>query len=397
MAGPKITAAQKERFLKALEAKHGKIVSRQDVLAFAEHAGIKSPQWLLNSPCKVDRGRYDLSFFKQYTPTFVDAVEDAVHAPAMAAQIIPLQAPSVVQQKRLHIETENVIPPVDPDYVAFGFHNDLTTILRSRMFYPVFISGLSGNGKTTMVEQICAKLKREVYRVNISVETDEDSLVGGHTLVDGNVVYREGPALLAMRRGAVLLLDEVDRGSNKLICLQAILEGKPFFNKKTGEVIHPADGFTVVATANTKGQGSDDGKFSAAQILDEAFLERFAISYEQQYAPDTQEKKIIINKMKKLNCVDEDFASKLIVWSGVVRKTYEAGGINDVISTRRLVNIVQAFALFQDKIKAIELCVNRFDPDTREQLVKLYTYIENPTTENLTDAKVQEAEGHQTF
>lgn len=368
---PKITFASKQTLVADIVRKHGCTVNRKQIIECAEELKLSHPQWLLNNPeIKIGRGTYNLA-------PLVASSDPVPIAPAqemqVAAVVTPITQATVVQQKRLQTQVDNSVPVKDPDYVPFGFHSDLQTIISSKIFYPVFISGLSGNGKTFMVEQVCASLGREVYRVNISVETDEDALVGGHTLVDGNVVYREGPALMAMRRGAILLLDEIDRGSNKLICLQAILEGKPYFNKKTGEVIYPAPGFNVIATANTKGQGSDDGKFSAAQILDEAFLERFAISHEQSYPENRIEKKIVLNNMEKLRCVDKDFADKLIAWADIIRKTYEGGGIDSVISTRRLVNIIQAFAMFKDKMKAITLCVNRFDAETKNAFIELYT------------------------
>jgi MoxR-like ATPase len=227
-----------------------------------------------------------------------------------------------------------------------------------------------------MIEQACAKLKRECLRVNISVETDEDDLIGGNTLVDGNVVYREGPVLTAMKRGAILILDEIDRGSNKLMCIQAILEGKPYFNKKTGETVFPAKGFNVVATANTKGRGSDDGKFISAQILDDAFLERFAITVEQEYPSAKVEKKIVMNKMEKAGAVDEEFADNLVTWAEIIRKTFYDGGIDDLISTRRLEHIVNAFAMFKSRQKAVELCVNRFDGDTKSAFLDLYSKVD---------------------
>jgi hypothetical protein len=277
---------------------------------------------------------------------------------------------------KLIMDIQNLVPSKDDTYVPFGFHKDLKTILSAGIFYPAFISGLSGNGKTTMIEQVCAQLKREAIRVNISIETDEDDLIGGNTLVDGNVVYREGPVLTAMKRGAVLILDEVDRGSNKLMCLQAILEGKPYFNKKTGETTTPALGFTIIATANTKGRGSDDGKFISAQLLDEAFLERFAITVEQEYPTMAVEKRIVLNKMERAGCVDDEFATHLVTWSDVIRKTYFEGGIDELVSTRRLEHIVNAFAVFKDKMKAITLCTNRFDPDTKQAFVDLYTKVD---------------------
>jgi MoxR-like ATPase len=229
-----------------------------------------------------------------------------------------------------------------------------------------------------MVEQVCAELKRECFRVNISIETDEDDLIGGNTLIDGNIVYREGPVLMAMRRGAILLIDECDRGSNKLMCLQAIMEGKPYMNKKTGEVVHPAEGFNIVATANTKGKGTEDGRFIAAQIIDEAFLERFAITVEQDFPGNKIERKILTLKMTELGCMDEDFVNKLVAWAEIIRKTFEEGGIDELISTRRLLHITKAFAMFKDRHKAIELCINRFDAETKSAFMDLYTKVDAP-------------------
>lgn len=267
----------------------------------------------------------------------------------------------------LNIES---IPEKYPDYVPFGFFKNLKNIIESKLYYPVFVTGLSGNGKTLMIEQVCAELKRECIRVNISIETDESDLLGGPTLVNGNVVNRDGPVITAMKRGAVLLIDEVDRGSNKLMCLQGILEGKPYYNKKSGEMVYPTKGFNVVATANTKGRGSDEGKY-LSQILDDAFLERFPITVEQEFPSTTVEKKILTPLIK-----DEGFVDNLIKWADVIRKTFDEGGIDEIISTRRLVHIAKAYTIFGDKLQAIELCVNRFDEDTKLSFIDLYTKID---------------------
>lgn len=357
------------------------IFTRVQVLDLAKANGLKAPKWFFEEH-KVARNQYAVS---------------------MQGQVVPMQKPlvsiepqdtKVVTQAKLDVQVDNLVPTVDSTYVPFGFSKDLTQIIKSGIFYPTFISGLSGNGKTTMVEQTCAKLKREAIRANISIETDEDDLIGGNTLVDGNVVYRDGPVLTAMKRGAVLILDELDRGSNKLMCLQAILEGKPYFNKKTGEVVQPAPGFNIVATANTKGRGSDDGKFMSAQILDEAFLERFAITVEQAYPSMATERKIILGKMGKVNKLDEDFAEKLVTWADVIRKTFYEGAIDELVSTRRLEHIVNAFAMFDDRMKAIELCVNRFDEDTKTAFIELYTKVdaEAVTEETEEETSVQETE-----
>ena len=368
----------RETLLSALKAKDNGTgtFKRKDIIETHKESGVKYPHWLLNDTAlKAGRGLYDL------TQMF-----NGVQAMPTPKIVVDNTTPVVknVTQAKLTVEIENLIPAKDSTFVPFGFYTDLKKILTAKIFYPVFISGLSGNGKTTMVEQICANLKREAIRVNISVETDEDDLIGGNTLVDGNVVYREGPVLTAMKRGAVLILDEVDRGSNKLMCLQAVLEGKSYFNKKTGETITPANGFTIMATANTKGRGSDDGKFISAQLLDEAFLERFAITVEQEYPTMSVEKKIILNKMERAGCVDEDFATHLVTWSDVIRKTYLEGAIDELVSTRRLEHIVNAFAVFKDKTKAITLCTNRFDEDTKQAFIDLYSKVDPSNEEQPT-------------
>ena len=359
-------------------------IRRKDIVSEADAAGLVIQQWKLDM-YKVDRGLYDLTeMFAGTAASFTRPARGTSPSvrPTKLEVVKPVQtpvsdtSPKVVTMAKLIMDIQNLVPTKDDTYVAFGFHKDLKTILSAGIFYPVFISGLSGNGKTTMIEQVCAQLKRESIRVNISIETDEDDLIGGNTLVDGNVVYREGPVLTAMKRGAVLILDEVDRGSNKLMCLQAILEGKSYFNKKTGETTTPAYGFTIVATANTKGRGSDDGKFISAQLLDEAFLERFAITVEQEYPTMAVEKRIVLNKMERAGCVDDDFATHLVTWSDVIRKTYFEGGIDELVSTRRLEHIVNAFAVFRDKTKAITLCTNRFDADTKQAFIDLYSKVD---------------------
>jgi MoxR-like ATPase len=368
-----MSVKQKDQLMSALAASNNQtgIFSKTEVLNIAAEAGLSKPMWFFKE-AKVGRN--------QFNPAMVGQVVPMPTAPVAVIQSQPepvaASAAKVLTQAKLAVEIENLVPAKDSTYVPFGFYRDLVNIVKSGMFYPTFICGLSGNGKTMMVEQVCAKLKREAIRVNISIETDEDDLIGGNTLVDGNVVYREGPVLTAMKRGAILILDEIDRGSNKLMCLQAILEGKPYFNKKTGEVVTPASGFNVIATANTKGRGSDDGKFMGAQILDEAFLERFAITVEQEYPSAIQEKKIIVNKMTVANCVDEDFADKLVTWADVIRKTFYEGGIDELVSTRRLEHIVKAFAMFNDRLKAIQLCVNRFDTDTKTAFIDLYSKVD---------------------
>lgn len=362
-------------------------VARKDIIREAKAMGINHPGFILKDQYKVESGVYDMTEMFTGTVAPAPARQPKLQVVTPVPTVAPVAAPEskVVAMAKLAMDIQNLVPSKDDTYVPFGFHKDLKTILQGGMFYPLFISGLSGNGKTTMVEQVCAQLKREAIRVNISIETDEDDLIGGNTLVDGNVVYREGPVLTAMKRGAVLILDEVDRGSNKLMCLQAILEGKAYFNKKTGETVAPANGFTIVATANTKGRGSDDGKFISAQLLDEAFLERFAITVEQEYPTAAVEKRIILNKMSKAGYTDEDFATHLVTWSEVIRKTFFEGAIDELVSTRRLEHIVNAYGVFKDKLKAITLCTNRFDADTKAAFIDLYTKVDPSNPQAIED------------
>ena len=281
--------------------------------------------------------------------------------------------PSSVQSV---VNSEVYVPSRDQYYVPWGHSKDVEMIVKSMSFYPTFVTGLSGNGKTTMIEQACSKSGRQYVRVQITPETDEDDLLGGFRLIDGETVFAKGPVIKAMEAGALLLIDEIDRGSNKIMCLQGVLEGKPIMIKKTGEVIRPEDGFNVIATANTKGQGSDDGRFIAATIIDEAFLERFTITLEQPYPTLSVEKKIILKHMDKFDCKDEDFANRLTQWSDTIRKTFADGGVDDIISTRRLCHITQTFSIFGDRAKSIDLCISRFDTDTKEAFKDLYAMID---------------------
>ena len=294
--------------------------------------------------------------------------------PVVSTNQMPVAA--ATESVNLIDDKVKIIPEKMSNYVPFGHFKDVKNIIKSKIFFPVFITGLSGNGKTLMVEQTCAALKRELFRVNITIETDEDDLMGGHTLQNGNIIFREGPVIKAMRKGAVLLLDEVDLGSNKLMCLQSVLEGKGYLIKKTGEWVTPTPGFTIVATANTKGQGSEDGKFIGTQIMNEAMLERFAITMQQEYPPVTTERNILKKEMALSGDVDEDFAKKLVDWADIIRKTYYEGDIDDVITTRRLVHIVNAYRMFGDKLKSITMCISRFDEDTRNAVLDLYTKVD---------------------
>ena len=276
---------------------------------------------------------------------------------------------------------ENLIPEKDDTFVSFGSFSDVKKIIQSRLFYPVFITGLSGNGKTFGVEQACAQLGRELIRVNITIETDEDDLIGGFRLVDGATVWHNGPVIEALERGAILLLDEIDLASNKILCLQPILEGKGLFLKKIGRFVRPAVGFNVVATANTKGKGSDDGRFIGTNILNEAFLERFPITFEQSYPTAKVESDILRKVAEQLDCYDADFVDRLVAWGEIIRKTFYDGGVDEIISTRRLVHIIRAFSIFKKRSKAIEVCVNRFDDETKSSFLELYAKIDASVTE----------------
>ena len=279
----------------------------------------------------------------------------------------PAAAPAVEQ---------NLVPSKDDNYVPFGNFTDVKKIIQSGIFYPTFITGLSGNGKTFSVEQACAALNRELIRVNITIETDEDDLIGGFRLVDGNTVWHNGPVVEALERGAVLLLDEVDLASNKILCLQSVLEGKGIFLKKTGRYVQPAKGFNIIATANTKGKGSDDGRFIGTNVLNEAFLERFALTFEQEYPTPATETKILLRVAASLGKHDEEFCTNLANWADIIRKTFKDGGIDEVISTRRLVHIIRAYAIWGDRMKAIKVCVNRFDEETKQSFIELYDKID---------------------
>tara|TARA_E500000331_G_scaffold56814_1_gene50854 strand:+ start:5191 stop:6318 length:1128 start_codon:yes stop_codon:yes gene_type:complete len=290
-------------------------------------------------------------------------------------------APSVVPSSE-----QNLVPDQDNTFVKFGPFADVKKIIQSKQFYPIFLTGLSGNGKTFSVEQACATLKRELVRVNITIETDEDDLIGGFRLVNGETVWHNGPVIEALERGAILLLDEIDLASNKILCLQSILEGNGVFLKKIGRVVKPAKGFNVIATANTKGKGSDDGRFIGTNVLNEAFLERFPVTFEQDYPSPNIEKKILGGVASNLGVTDTDFLARLVDWGDIIRKTFYDGGIEEIISTRRLVHIVRAFSIFKDKAKAIKVCVNRFDDETKQSFLELYDKVDadfelNPSEE----------------
>ena len=375
------TAELRVDILERLFANFAKdVISLKELNSFCENKKNKVenfPYFILRER-KVARGQFNINPKSSAQPKVVAAVSAQI--PQSAVAMAPLAQVVNLASKRAQNVTESFVPEKNGTYVPFGFYNDLRDIIKSNIFYPIYITGLSGNGKTFMIEQACAALKREMVRVNVTKRTDESDLIGSYELIDGNTVRREGPVITAMRRGAVLLLDEVDLGTEDLLCLQPILEGKPYFDKKTGEVIHPAHGFNVIATANTKGKGSDDGRFIGTNVLNEAFLERFAVTVEQEYPPANTERKILEKNFAELGINDSVFVDRLITWAEIIRKTFNDGALDEVISTRRLVHICKAFSIFRNRTKAIELCLNRFDTDTKTAFLDLYTKVDVDAT-----------------
>ena len=323
------------------------------------------------NPMKIGRGVYDLSDLQ-------NSADRTVSDPMPVSADIPVSdvAPKALAMNQSLSSSELVIPAKDADFIPWGHFDDVNTIIRSRTFYPTFVTGLSGNGKTTMIMQACAKQKRECYRVNITSQTDEDDLLGGFRLIDGETVWYDGPVIQAMKKGAVLLLDEIDLGASPLMCLQPVLEGKGIFLKKINTFIEPAAGFQVFATANTKGKGDETGSFAHTGILNEAFLDRFPVTLEQAYATTATERKILNKKMKTLGIDDKDFATNLVKWADAIRKTFMEGGISEIITTRRLLSITQAFSIFGDKAKSISMAISRFDEETKHDFLKLYEKID---------------------
>ena len=365
----------KKQLVEALFAKYGKTeLTRSEINSYIDDNGLKNPGWLKSDKYKIGRGVYSL-------PVDGNDVSPVAKEVKQKSKVETAESVDTVNKAAMIISslTGNIVPTKDDVFVPWGHFKDIKSIVSSKQFYPIFITGLSGNGKTMNVQQACAQTKRECIRVNITIETDEDDLLGGYRLQDGQTVWQNGPVIEAMERGALLLLDEIDLASNKIMCLQPILEGNGVFLKKINKFVQPANGFNVIATANTKGQGSDDGKFIGTNVLNEAFLERFPITVEQSYPTNKIENKILDNVMsdKKLTRKqDEKFATDLVNWADIIRKTFYEGGVDEIISTRRLVHIVEAFSIFKDKMKAIQMCTNRFDLDTKTSFLDLYTKID---------------------
>ena len=351
------TAVNDAQLIEAIKELYGTEITSGDLKGFCASRSLNY-QTVSNklSQYKTSRGKWNL----EVTQERVEEIERSFQNVAVLPE-----------------HHQNLIPDKDDTFVKFGSFADVKKILQSRLFYPTFITGLSGNGKTFSVEQACSQLKRELIRVNITIETDEDDLIGGFRLVNGETAWHNGPVIEALERGAVLLLDEVDLASNKILCLQSILEGKGVFLKKIGRFVKPAPGFNVIATANTKGKGSEDGRFIGTNVLNEAFLERFCVTFEQPYPAAATEIRILQGIAASLGLTEiDDFCKRLADWGDVIRKTFYDGGIEEIISTRRLVHIVRAYSIFGDKAKAIQVCINRFDDETKTAFLELYDKID---------------------
>ena len=378
--------SNKEKFLIEATKQYGEggVLNRKQIKEIASSIGETDARWFRKTKYKVGYNQYQLPTDNSDNINVVQTnIVNEVKEVAQDNASVNLMMSS---------DIENLVPSKFDGFVAWGHHSTIKQIVKSGIFYPVFVTGLSGNGKTLMIEQIHAEMKKELIRVNITIETDEDDLLGGFRLVNGETKFVPGPVIEAMERGCTLLLDECDLGSNKLMCLQPVLEGKGVYLKKVNKWVTPKNGFNVMATANTKGKGSEDGRFIGTNILNEAFLERFAVTIEQPYASNTVEKKIVLGSMKKYGKVDEKFAENLVQWAEVIRKTFYDGGVDEVISTRRLDHIVKAFAIFGDKMKSLDLCVARFDEDTKVSFLDLYSKIDagvDPLAENKEEEEVE--------
>ena len=361
---------KKSKFVSLAQKEFGSdidTITRQQIVALEKKYNLTGNGWLVNGQeFKLTRGVYKLP------------VEGIVNPSKNVKQKVSSK-PETVSKKIAVSQSsaDNLVPSKEDTFVPFGNFKDIKNIIKSGIFYPTFITGLSGNGKTLNIIQSCAELKRELIRVNITIETDEDDLLGGFRLQDGETVWHDGPVVDAMKRGAVLLLDEIDLASNKIMCLQPVLEGNGIFLKKIGQFIEPKDGFNIIATANTKGKGSDDGRFIGTNILNEAFLERFPVTFEQEYPSAKIEQKILDNVMSHYNLKDSEYTGNLVKWADVIRRTFYDGGIDEIIATRRLVHIINAYAIFNNKLKAVEVCINRFDNDTKNSFLDLYTKVDS--------------------
>lgn len=410
--------ASRERFMKAMHKVFpGKtVLSRPDIFHVCKKMKVEQPFWVTNNPnIRVGRGLYDVQAAFEGRSVVANSTSTTnkklmkeskkARKQSFVVESVPVaQTTQVISESPVlalasptteNVSVLNLVPEKTEGYVPFGHYKDITQIIKQGIFYPAYITGLTGNGKTLMAIEVCAALKREMIRANITEETDEDDLIGGMRLVNGNTVWQNGPVITAMERGAVLLLDEVDLGGNRLMCLQPVLEGKSIYVKKINRVVHPAPGFTVIATANTKGKGSDDGRYVGTRVQNEAFLERFPITFEQEYPKVNSERKIVKNVFALNSLQEDEFSEYLVAWADITRTTFNEGGCSELISTRRLVHIAKAYVIFKDRMKAIQLCLNRFDDDTKQNFIDLYRAIDvsvgEPAKENQDPAVTSDA------
>ncbi len=361
---------ESSEFLKIMNAKfEERTVSSREVQEMCTELEIAPSSWTVVDTFKSGRGKWNFSNTAAITSASIEDVA-AASAPVSISETVKATA------EVLDVAGDNLVPQKSEEFVAWGNFRDIHSVLKSNMFYPMVITGHSGNGKTFQVEQACARLGKECVRVNFTVETDEDDLLGHYVLIDGKTVWQDGPVPTAMKRGAVLLLDEYDLASSKIMSLQSVLEGKPLFIKKINTYVYPKNGFNIIATANTKGKGSEDGRYIGTNIHNEAFLDRFPVTFEQPYANKAMEVKMVLNHMRAVGKIDENFAEKLVDWANITRVTFNEGGIDEMIATRRLVHIIRAFSIFGDKMKAIALCINRFDDITRQSFLDLYEKVD---------------------
>lgn len=394
----KKTTEKRDLFMKTLVSLGKSTVTKSEIKDVCATIGISGASWFTKDESnRVGRGMYRVPMLcskpvEVGVPMLDSKPVEVVESVEMVAKVIPIsrkyendEANNRIQNVTTELELTDLVPKTYKNYVPFGNFDDVLSIVKSNRFFPVFITGHSGNGKTMSIEQACAKSGRKFVCVSMTPETDESDLLGNYVLINGNMEWRDGLVTTAAREGAVLCIDEIDYGAQNLSCLQRVLEGKPFMLKKKGELIVPASGFTVFATANTKGKGSDDGRYMFTNVLNEAFLERFRNTMEQEWPPVAVEKKIIKGELKSVGLPDDDFADKLVMWADVIRKTFSEGGCDEIISTRRLVHIVETFGIFQDKMKAIGMCLNRFDDDTKASFLDLYTKIDVSSSEVVID------------
>jgi MoxR-like ATPase len=382
----------KRAFKSEIERLYGdKTFTVNEGKAALKSAGYPEAKWdsiylVLRKACNVGRGTYSISQLGNNATPDDDMKESKKDILKKDLKIIedfeaevdnvPVPTPVVKESKKIPNTVMNLIPEKNPQYVTWGHFKDIKTVIKSEIFYPIFVTGLSGNGKTSMIHEVCAKLKRDLIRINITVETDEDDLLGGFRLVDGETVWQDGPLVVAMKQGAIALIDEVDLASHKIMCLQPIMEGQPIYLKKINEVVYPAKGFNIVATANTKGKGSEDGRFMGTNILNEAFLDRFSATFYQEYPSPVAEAKILKKQFSLYEIEEDGFVDNLVKWADVIRRSFKEGAVDEIITTRRLIDITKSFSIFRDRMKSVVMCLERFDDETRESFVDFYTKVD---------------------